>query len=1190
VLLVNSNRLFKISPEAVCLDDIVLAEPALIGRKQEFEKLMQSFASVLDGKGTTVFISGEAGSGKTKLVQEFLSFARKKNNLILLSGWCFGEAAVPFFPFIEAFNAYFSTVAQETQLDSTAKFQSQISTWLQGSRQLEFGRSGSLSPEAWKDQAFAAVTNALHSAATEKPLILFLEDLHWADSASLALVYYISRSINSHRILVLSTFRSEELTADEEGHSHPLTETLRLMKRENLVTDIKLTSLNEIEVGKVAEDMLKGVLHPDVISKLANESRGNPLFVVESLRMLTERKELAKKNETWQLQVNDFGVPSKFKDIILRRLGTLKFSQRRILDAASVIGEKFDAELLSTILNQDYLEVLETLNVIAQLTSLVCVEESSFRFNHAKLQETIYEEIPLPLRNGYHIRIAESLENTNAISRLPFSEIAHHYFQAGNTEKAVKSALSAGEDAFARWSNIEAIKHFSFVLQNTPQRSENAEMHATVLEKLGDAYHANSMFKEASMTYEKLADFATGKVRLRAFRKAMDVIYFGMDDPNHLLELLRKATPYASSDRLENARIRFYAVGGTVHHNTDSLDVRVKNYEAVLQYFEEEYSLPDIARSLEALGSFEAIYNRNISHGLSALERAIAVFRDLGDSRALIRATYYATISYNSAGLFEEAIAKSDQTLQLGRKIGDYDKMARACFIRSKMLEAAGHLDEAIAVNREAAEYYSKTDAPLPQIRIYASFVTQYAKAGNMTVAQEYFEKLMNLQKANSNLGGQSIGESPTVNTRDFARAQAIFLAATNHWDEANKYFDKALEIAGKVHTYSPFSQLLVRTDLVWALNKQGRRQEAAVQEQEIQKLYNDLQKKFAHANIDANLMAPRTVTTEQEFEIRLDLVNVSKRTASLIGVKEILPSSLKVNPLIDYSVENGSIDLKKKQINPFNVETITLRITASEPDIIKLSPKIIYIDELGVTQECTTNMVTIRVESAQPKSETLPGRIPTGFENLDALLYGGIPEKHAVALVATSTDQREMLIGRFLETGARSGRTTFYITDDPGPVRTLAEEYPSNFFLLLCNPLADSLIQSKPNIFKLKSIENLTDIDIKLAKTFRSLNLSAAESKIICIKVISDVLLQHHLVNTRRWLSALIPTLKIQGFTILAIIDPQIHPLEELQGVIGVFDGEIRIIEKETSKGNKQVLKIKKLINQKYSDMEIVL
>ena len=231
--------------------------------------------------------------------------------------------------------------------------------------------------------------------------------------------------------------------------------------------------------------------------------------------------------------------------------------------------------------------------------------------------------------------------------------------------------------------------------------------------------------------------------------------------------------------------------------------------------------------------------------------------------------------------------------------------------------------------------------------------------------------------------------------------------------------------------------------------------------------------------------------------------------------------------------MENGSIELKNRSIGPFQVETIKLKIKVSKPGAFTLNPQVTYIDELGETKICKPNPITITVEPAKPKYEVLPGRVSTGSEELDALLFGGIPVNFSVALTSSSTDERQQLIRRFLEAGATARETTFYVTAEPESTKILAEKYQSNFYLFVCNPQADAIVQDQTNMFKLKGIENLTDIDIALTKAFRRLNPTEKGAKRICIEIVSDVLLQHHAINTRRWLSALLPTLKSKGFTI---------------------------------------------------------
>jgi KaiC/GvpD/RAD55 family RecA-like ATPase len=215
---------------------------------------------------------------------------------------------------------------------------------------------------------------------------------------------------------------------------------------------------------------------------------------------------------------------------------------------------------------------------------------------------------------------------------------------------------------------------------------------------------------------------------------------------------------------------------------------------------------------------------------------------------------------------------------------------------------------------------------------------------------------------------------------------------------------------------------------------------------------------------------------------------------------------------------------------------------------------------------------------------------IPTGFADLDKLLCGGIPSNYAVVLTSPSCDERDLLIKSFLETGAKKGEATFLVTIDPTVSKPLTDKFPSNFYLFVCNPEADAIIENSPNTFTLKGVENLTELSIALTSAIRKLDPALKGSRRICLSLVSDVLLQHHAVETRRWLTALMTKLKSEGFTILAVVDARMHPPEELYAILGLFDGEINVHEKETDKGSGKYLKVQKMSNQKYMEDEIIL
>ena len=344
---------------------------------------------------------------------------------------------------------------------------------------------------------------------------------------------------------------------------------------------------------------------------------------------------------------------------------------------------------------------------------------------------------------------------------------------------------------------------------------------------------------------------------------------------------------------------------------------------------------------------------------------------------------------------------------------------------------------------------------------------------------------------------------------------------------------------------------------------------------------------RFEHAEIKAKLITRENETKVGEnVNLEIQIVNVGKEPVLMTKIANILPAGFQIVTKPNYcSVEGTTLSVKGKKLEPLKTDEIKITLKSFIKGSVEISPRIICVDETG--QQMTYNPEPITFNFLEA---VLPGRISTGYSSLDNLLLGGIPENYAIILTSPFCDEREELIRRFLKVGLISGQVTFYITTELGNVATLAEEFQSTLYLFICNPRADIIAKDLPSVSKMKGVENLTDIDIALTKSFRTLDASRSGPRRACIEIISDVLLQHHAVITRKWLSGLLIDLRAKGFTTLAVINPQMHPQEEVQAILGLFEGEIRITERETEKGPEKILRIRKLYNQRYVDSEFIL
>jgi len=347
------------------------------------------------------------------------------------------------------------------------------------------------------------------------------------------------------------------------------------------------------------------------------------------------------------------------------------------------------------------------------------------------------------------------------------------------------------------------------------------------------------------------------------------------------------------------------------------------------------------------------------------------------------------------------------------------------------------------------------------------------------------------------------------------------------------------------------------------------------------------LAKSKLRPSIQAKLiLRSKEVNVGEDVTLEMQLTNEGEAPALLIRVEKILPEGFELVAKPSYCrFEETYLDMTRKRLDPLMTEEIRLALRSFDKGTFTIKPKIIYVDATANQMSCEPEPVTINI------SETvLPGRVSTGYKDLDSLLLGGIPENYAIILTSPSCDEKDLLIKRFLETGSKKTQMTFHVTIEASGMKTITEENQSSFYLFICNPQADKIIESLPNVFKLKGVENLTDISIALTKAFRRLDTSISGPRRACLEIISDVLLQHRAVRTRRWLTDLITELKSRGFTTLAVMNPQMHSSQEVHAILGLFDGEINIYEKESEKGLEKFLKIKKMYNQRYLESELPL
>jgi len=334
---------------------------------------------------------------------------------------------------------------------------------------------------------------------------------------------------------------------------------------------------------------------------------------------------------------------------------------------------------------------------------------------------------------------------------------------------------------------------------------------------------------------------------------------------------------------------------------------------------------------------------------------------------------------------------------------------------------------------------------------------------------------------------------------------------------------------------------------------------------------------KFEHANVQANLVtALKQVKVGESFCLSVEFVNAGREPALLLRVEDFVhPNFVIVKKPEIYRIEESCLNMKGKQLAPLKLVEVKLTLQASRKGLYQLNPKAHYLDELGKSKSLQLKSLEIKVEEV-----LLEDRVSTGTPELDSLLLGGIPNEYAVLLSGSPCDEREMMVKNFLEAGTKQEEVMFYISTEATGLEGLLEN--PNFFLFLCNPKPKFELPDLPNVYKLQGKADITNLGIALTKAIRNIDQSIVDKR-VCVEVLSDVLGKHGTNITKEWISGLITDLGAKGFTMLAVMDPREHPIDQATTVLNLFDGEISITQSDDPLDCKKSILVKKLRNQDY-------
>jgi eukaryotic-like serine/threonine-protein kinase len=481
-----------------------LAGGVFVGRERELERLRDAVDGALAGRGSLQLLVGEPGIGKTRAAEELATYARVSGARVYWGRCREDEGAPAYWPWVQAIRSYArdaDPVALAWQLGAGAAEVARLIPEVAEKLDIE-PAEGSDSEEA-RFRLFDSVTSLLLAAARDRPIVIVLDDLHWADEPSLLLLRFAARELATSGLLVLGTYRDVEL-----GRHHPLA---RVLGEISGIEGSARIGLRGLGVGAVERyiEMTSGAPSPAGLAEaVQDQTDGNPFFVGEVVRLLASEGRLTSGGSAAELQ-----IPQGVREVIGRRLDRLSDETNEALRVAAVIGRDFDEELVSRVAKQPPGELMKAAKEAIAERLVSDLGDGRFSFSHALVRDTLYEELTPPKRSALHEQTGRAIEEIcggNVEERL--GELAHHFLEAaprGDLAKAIDYAQRAGFQDMEQLAYEDAVDVYGRALEVLDLMDEPDEsLRCRLLLALGGAEAKSARVTDARSAFERAAESA----------------------------------------------------------------------------------------------------------------------------------------------------------------------------------------------------------------------------------------------------------------------------------------------------------------------------------------------------------------------------------------------------------------------------------------------------------------------------------------------------------------------------------------------------------------------------------------------------------------------------------------------------------------------------------------------------------
>ena len=881
-------------------------QPAMVERDGEIKELRAHLDQAAEGKGSTLFVSGEAGIGKTRLLGELRNEAKSRGFQILWGNSMF-ESLTPYMPFMEALrsgglDSLFAEQAprvegvylvsssglligeslrEATQLDSDifASMLTSVSNFVKDTLSMMSGEEkegvlnvlgyeryriviesgdkanlvvvltgeeneflindmkevlervdagyggilrawdgdkepvrgvegllgqlitsgkydgiyyGKENPESRRFLLFENVSLGLTRQAQARPLLLVIEDLQWVDPSTMALLHYVARNTRKSRVLILCTYRPEDVVAREGAPPHPFSEAMQLMGREDLFQELNLRRLSRESVDRLLTSIFrKSDFSGEFKDKLHKETEGNPLFIIELVKLLVTEDVVKVDRGTWRLtrELEEVNIPWKIYDVIRRRLNRLNEDEREILDFAAVAGSEFTSNLLARATGLGRVQLLRQLRKLEQIHRLIHSFDTRYRFDHTKIKEVLYGEMPLELRREYHSIIARSIEelHKNDLDEV-IGDLAFHYYHCRDIERAVPSFLRAAEIAKRAFANTEAIRFYRQALELMGSDRGRSQDRLKALEELSEVHLLRGEYDEVMRILEEMRAVTDNKnVMAKTYRTAGGVFEKRGEYDRALQELSRSAGILGEGESAELGRIA--AFKATVHMRKGDYDTALRHCDEALRIYRERGGeRRDFAQVYNVMGILH-YYKGEYAEALEHYGESLAIREEIGDNQGVASSLGNIGIVHHYKGDYAEGLDYCSRGLAIAGRIGDQrGVMALRINIGSFYLRAREY--------EKASEYLGKGLAIAERIGDRKGIAACLNNIGSINSERGDYEKAIENSKRGLEITesiGDQVGVADNLSNLGFAYTEM------GEHDKALEHLRKALTLYEKI-------------------------------------------------------------------------------------------------------------------------------------------------------------------------------------------------------------------------------------------------------------------------------------------------------------------------------------------------------------------------------------------------------